>query len=186
MTTILGSPKRKGNTAGVLGLFEGLIAPEHDVQRVNIADVEVAGCLGCGACQAVPGEPGCVQKDDTGAIFGRLMESDAVVYASPLYVWGLSSQMKALVDRHFCLVKFSDGGASSSLIAGTRVALLVTCAGPVEGNADLVQEVFNRVAGYAQCDVAGTYVVPFCTSPDALGDAAKATAAKMAADLLTS
>ena len=83
--TILGSPKKNGNTAKVLGLFESMIANDHEVDRINIADSDVKGCIGCYACQQTPNEPACVQKDDAVSIFERMMNSDAVVYASPLY-----------------------------------------------------------------------------------------------------
>ena len=98
VTTILGSPKKKkGNTAKVLGWFEDeLTNLGHEVDRINIIDREVKGCLGCGTCQNKADEPGCVQKDDAVAIFENMMSADAVVYASPLYCWGFSSQMKAL------------------------------------------------------------------------------------------
>ena len=47
--TILGSPKKKGNTAKVLGwLEEELEAQGNQVSRINITDREVRGCLGCG------------------------------------------------------------------------------------------------------------------------------------------
>lgn len=184
VTTILGSPKRKGNTAKVLGLFEELVAQEHEVDRINIADFEVRGCLGCGACQKVTDEPGCVQKDDAVALFERMLGSDAVIYASPLYCWNFPSQMKAFIDRHFCLVTGYGGPDYKSLIEGKRTALLVTCSGPVENNADLIQETFDRFSNYARCDAVGKYIVPFCTTPDSLGDEAKVAAKKMAGDIV--
>jgi multimeric flavodoxin WrbA len=86
VTTILGSPRKKGNTAKVLTWCEGeLVDRGHEVDRLNIADLEVKGCLGCGTCQEKPDEPGCVQKDDALRVFERMMAADAVIYTSPLY-----------------------------------------------------------------------------------------------------
>jgi multimeric flavodoxin WrbA len=48
--------------------------------------------------------PGCVQKDDAFSVFERMMAADALIYSSPLYCWDFPAQMKALIDRHFCLV----------------------------------------------------------------------------------
>ncbi len=184
ITTILGSPKKKGNTAKVLGLFEEELANlGHDVERVNIARHNVKGCLGCGVCQKKPDEPGCVQKDDAVSIFEKMMAADAVVYASPLYCWGFSSQIKALIDRHFCLVTGSGSPEYKSLIDGKRTALLVTCGGPIENNADLIQALFDRLNNYGNCNVVGKFVVPFCTTPDEIGDKAAETAKKMATDI---
>lgn len=184
VTTILGSPRKKGNTAKVLTWCEGeLVDRGHEVDRLNIADLEVKGCLGCGTCQEKPDEPGCVQKDDALRVFERMMAADAVIYTSPLYCWGFSSQMKALIDRHFCLITGYGTPDYKSLFEGKRTALLVTCGGPVENNADLIQGVFDRINDYGKCDVVGKYVVPFCTSPDSIGREAKEIARKIAEDI---
>ena len=184
VTTILGSPKKKGNTAKVLGLFEELIAKKHTVDRINIADYAVKGCLGCGLCRKTSDEPGCVQKDDAVSIFERMMVSDAVVYTSPLYCWGFSAQIKALIDRHFCLVTGYGTPEHHSLIENKPTALLVTCGGPLENNADLIQGIFDRVNNFSKGHVVGKYVVPFCTTPDALGEEAMEIAKKMESDIV--
>jgi multimeric flavodoxin WrbA len=181
--TLLGSPRKKGNTAAVLAHFEKLVSRDHQVHRVNIIEHDVRGCLGCGACQQNPDEPGCVQKDDGVSILDQIIASDLVVYASPLYCWGFSSQMKALVDRHYCLVTDYGSPRHKSLIEGKPIALLVTCAGPDEHNADLIQSVFDRVGEYAACRVIGKYIVPFCTTPDAIGSEAGKVAEAMAKDI---
>lgn len=181
--TILGSPRKNGNTAKVLGLFESFVAEGHKVDRVNITDVDVKGCVGCYACQEVPDEPGCVQKDDAASIFERIMDADAVIYASPLYCWGFTSQIKALLDRHLCLVTGYGTPDWKSLVEGKRSALLVTCAGPIEDNADLIQTLFGRMNDFARCSLVGKYVVPSCTTPDAIGPEATEIAQKMAADV---
>jgi multimeric flavodoxin WrbA len=90
----------------------------HEVDRINIIDREVKGCLGCGTCQNKADEPGCVQKDDAVSIFENMMSADAVVYASPLYCWDFSSQMKALIDRHFCLMTGYGSPGYRSLLDG--------------------------------------------------------------------
>ena len=183
--TILGSPKKKGNTAKVLGwLEEELEAQGNQVSRTNIIDREVRGCLGCLACQEKPDEPGCVQEDDTMAIFEEMMAADAVVYATPLYCWGFSSQMKALIDRHNCLATGYRTPDYKSVVEGKRTALLVTCDGPVENNADLIQECFSRLNDYVKAIVVGKYVVPgWYTEPDSVLDKAKDTAKRIASDI---
>ncbi len=181
--SILGSPRKKGNTAKVLALFEELMVQQrHEIDRMDIVDYEVKGCLGCDMCQKKPNEPGCVQKDDAVALFDRMMVSDLVIYATPLYCWGFSAQLKALLDRQYCLVTGYDSPDYKSLIAGKRTVLLVTCADQIENNADLIQEVFERENAYCNCRVIGKYVVPFCTTPDKLGDKAIETAKKMAGE----
>ncbi len=184
VTTILGSPKKDGNTAKVLSLLEEQIAQDHEVDRIYIATSDIKGCLGCYACQKVPDKPGCVQKDDVLPIFEQMMGSDAIVYASPLYCWSFTSQMKAFIDRHFCLVTGYGTSDYKSLFEGKRTALLVTCGGPVENNADIIQTIFDRMNDFGQCDAIGKYVVPFCTTPDAISPEAMEIVKKMTEDII--
>ena len=184
ITTILGSPRKRGNTAKVLGLFEELVAGDHAVDRIDVASSEVNGCLGCDACQKVTDAPGCVQKDEAVPIFGRMLAADVIVYATPLYCWGFSAQMKALLDRHYCLVTGYLTPEYNSLLRGKRVALLVTCAEGIEDNADLIQVVFDRLNDYSKSDVVGKYIVPFCTTPDSMGPEGMETARRMVSDIM--
>lgn len=181
--TILGSPRKKGNTAAVLDMVEQELSATIQVKRLAITAVKVDGCLGCKACQKVTDQPGCVQKDDAVSVFERMQAADAVIYSSPLYCWGFSAQMKALIDRHFCLVTGHGTARHHSLIADKPTALLVTCAGPVEGNADVIQTIFDRVCHFGKVRVVNKTVIPFCTTPDALGEDARAAARKMAGDI---
>jgi multimeric flavodoxin WrbA len=180
---ILGSPRKKGNTAAVLGMFEKIIGKDHEVERINITDVDVKGCRGCYACQKTPDEPGCVQKDDAASIFERIMDADAVVYGTPLYCWSFTAQLKALLDRHLCLVTGYLTPDHKSLVDGKKVALLVTCMGPIEQNADLIPGIFDRMMAFLKGDVAGKYILPGCTTPDELGDQAAEIANKIAEDI---
>jgi len=180
VTTILGSPRKRGNTATLLGWFEEQTMRQgHEVHRIDIVESNIKGCLGCHACEKVTASPGCVQKDDAMAVFDRMIEADVLVYASPLFCWGFTSQMKAFIDRHFCLVKNYFTPEHRSFLEGKATVLLVTCTGPVKNNADLIQVLFDRVNRFVKCNVLGKYIVPFCTRPDALGHEAKQVVEKM-------
>lgn len=183
--TLLGSPRIKSNTAGVLDMVEQELAARHrhQVERLIIPAMKISGCLGCKACQKVTDQPGCVQEDDANAVFERMMATDALVYSSPLYCWDFPAQMKALIDRHVCLVTGYGTVRHSSLIDDKPTALLVTCAGPVEGNADVIQTVFRRVCNFCKARVVNKTVIPFCTSPETLGEDARAAARKLAGDM---
>jgi multimeric flavodoxin WrbA len=175
--TILGSPRKRGNTAAVLQQFETLAVEQQSLERINITDWTVNGCLGCDVCQRVLEEPGCRQKDDGVAILRRILAADLVIYASPVYAWSISAQLKTLFDRHYCLVKWSAG--EKALMEGKRAMLLVTCGGPAEENADLVQEMFRRQMACMKTAIAGQFVVADCTNPAELGERALQTAQAM-------
>ncbi len=168
--TILGSPRKKGNTAKVLSMFEDRVEGNHEIERINVTKYNVGGCLGCYKCQESKDEPGCVQKDDALAIFEKMIQADAIVYASPLYCWSFTSQIKPLIDRHFCLVTGAGTPDHDSLISGKPAALLVTCAGPIEGNCDAIQGIFTGFTDYAKLMAKGNFILPFCTTPDDISD----------------
>jgi multimeric flavodoxin WrbA len=183
--TILGSPRKKSNTAGVLDMAEQELSARHghQVKRLNITHMKVNGCVGCLACQKITDRPGCVQQDDAVSVFERMIAADALIYGSPLYCWNFTAQMKALIDRHICLVAGYGTVRHHSLITEKPTALLVTCAGPVKGNADVIQTVFERMGIFCQTRVVNKTVVPFCTTPEALGEDARAAARKLAGDI---
>lgn len=215
ITTILGSPRKKGNTAAILAAFESLIptfnntaistpikttirpqrmlrpgrsnssAMDFTVNRLNIPATGVNGCLGCNACQRTGKAPGCVQKDAASEMLKTILDSDVIVYASPVYVWDFTAQMKALMDRHYCFVKWKCDAGQRYSLQDKPVLLLSTCGGEAERNADLIQEIFTREMNYLHCRVVGCYVVPNCTTPAKLGDTVSKTARHMAEDLLT-
>ena len=183
--TILGSPKMEGNTAGALKMFEESVAGKHEIDRVNLPTMDVMGCQGCYACQQNPDEASCVVRDDATDVLKRVAEADAIVYASPLYMWGFASKMHAFMERHLSLVTGYGGPQYKSLLEGTKGALLLTCGGPVEGNTDPIQQVFDQFASYAKADVVGKYIVAGTTSPEEIEGKAKDVVARMAADFGT-
>jgi putative NADPH-quinone reductase len=169
--TVLGSPRKTGNTAKVLENVEGLLRNTHKVERIDIASHDVRGCLGCNKCQENLNEPACVQKDDGPILLEKVLNADVIIYGTPLYGHSYSAQMKAFLDRHVAFFKLISGAEKAlpemeSLIEGKRIALLVTCQGPVENNADLIGKLFARHSLAAKTELVGSYVVPFCTTPD--------------------
>lgn len=184
--TVLGSPRKHGNTDAVLRRFESkAMAAGHAVVRIDITEHEVAGCLGCDACQAVLGDFGCAQNDDAEEILGQVRGADLVVYASPVYCWSLPAQLKALFDRHYCTVKPQTDDAAFQLLTGKRYTLLLTCAGDAETNADLAGPMFKRLVDYMGGVVAGTYVLDNCTQPLEDAPRAEALATRIADELLS-
>lgn len=183
--TILGSPKRKGNTSKVLDIFEdNLKTKGYEVERIHISDCNVNGCMECWACTKTFDEPGCIQNDDAISIFKRMLSSDAIVYASPLIGWDVSAQIKPLLDRHFSLVKGYGTQEQKSFIENKPVSLLITCIGPRENNTDLVEAFFDRFGGYIKSNIVRKYIVPRSMAPD-FSQRAEETAKKMVEDIIS-
>jgi multimeric flavodoxin WrbA len=181
--TLLGSPRKKGNTATILAAFEQMIPLPHHVTRINLADYELRGCLGDDSCQKKMDLPGCVQKDDVARILEQMLKADVLVYASPLYCWDFSAQMKTVFDRHYCMMKWRGDKVAKSFFAGKKALLLVTCGGEVENNADVIQVVFQRQMDCLGCEITGQYIVPNCSLPKNLGGVVETTARRMVGEL---
>lgn len=184
IVTIMGSPRRNGNTATVLKAFEAMAERKATIRRLDIASMRIADCRGCDVCQQDLTQPGCAQKDDMEEIFQTIFAADLVLYAGPVYVWDFPAQMKCVMDRHYCLVKQTTGGEGKHLLEGKRTVLLATCGGSAEGNADLLRSIFRREMDYLHCRIAGEYVVPLCTVPAELGARAEQVAREMYRDLI--
>lgn len=100
---IQGGGRSKGNTAQLVSSFaKGAAEAGHCVQFVSLAENEVKGCLGCNACRY--GKP-CIQKDAFNDLRPKIMAADCIVLASPLYFWTISSQIKAFIERFYCLAQ---------------------------------------------------------------------------------
>lgn len=176
--TLCGSPRRRGNTSTVLSAFEELAKKNNAIERVDIVAHNIKGCIGCDNCQKDTSNPACIQKDDMKDLLQKIIASDLVVYAAPVYVWDFPAQMKAVIDRHYCLLKWKSG-KEVSLVENKKTMLLATCGGDAENNADLIRLVFEREMKYLHCQIVGEFIVPDCTLPSNLGAIKDEMAVKM-------
>ena len=108
--SIMGSPRKGGNTSTVLREFEKLIEGKVILEHINVVDMVLNGCIGCDYCQKCYESPNCRQKDDMPIIIEKIIKSDIIIYAAPVYIWDFPAQMKEVMDRHYCLVKLKAEG----------------------------------------------------------------------------
>ncbi|MFQ5810553.1 MAG: hypothetical protein ACE5JM_13130, partial [Armatimonadota bacterium] len=79
---------------------------------------------------------------------------------------------------------YLDPATHKSHLEGKRAALLVTCGGPdAEGNTDFIRPMFERMAQFGKCEVAGELVVPGLMSAENLTDEHKEQAKAFAAQI---
>jgi len=149
VTTLLGSANKKGNTATALGWVEAELASMgHEVERITLNNKSIHGCLGCAKCRENPDDIDCIQNDDAQDIMERMILSDGVLFASPIYFWGFTAQTKLLIDRCFSLVTNYRQPGHTSLMSGKRVALLVTGGDAFEQNAEGMFTAFERFSDF--------------------------------------
>ena len=99
IVVLMGSPNKNGSTNILIREFErGATEAGHEVVVIDTAHTAVRACTGCIVC----GYNGpCVQKDEMEQIKAQILSADMLVFATPLYYYGMSAQLKTVVDR-FC------------------------------------------------------------------------------------
>lgn len=168
--TIQGSPRRQGNTAKILGWIEDHFQAEgHAVDHVHVVDYRVQGCGECLACKKGRLEL-CSIEDDANTLFRRMAKADLVLFAAPVFCWGFPAQLKALLDRMFCLMDFGGDRTDVPRLHGKPIGLLLTGGGEEADNADMVLQGFGYLVEYLKARPAGNLFVPGCTVPEAMGD----------------
>jgi len=100
VVALVGSPHRGGATYTAVRKFLENLESFGDVQGevVGLSDYELGVCRGCKACFD-RGEESCPLGDDRDVLIRKMMDSDAVVFASPNYSWHVSGLMKVFLDR---------------------------------------------------------------------------------------
>lgn len=111
-----GSPNKNGSSNMLAGEFiKGARDVGHEVSVIDVAHSDIHPCIGCIHCGY---EGPCAQQDDMGRIRGQILSADMIVFVTPLYYYGMSAQLKILIDR-FCAFNSSlnSKNMKSALIA---------------------------------------------------------------------
>lgn len=77
-------------------LIEGARDAGHQVEHISLKGKKIGFCIGCLACQKTQK---CIQKDDAAEIAEKVKNADTLVFATPIYYYEMSGQMKTLLDR---------------------------------------------------------------------------------------
>lgn len=94
-----GSPNKKGSSNLLADCFrQGAEEAGHSVEVIHTAHANIHPCTGCVRCGY---EGPCVQKDDVETIRKKILAADMLVLVTPLYYYGMSAQLKTMIDR-FC------------------------------------------------------------------------------------
>ncbi len=94
---IMGSPRRQGNTEILLDkALEGASEAGVEVEKVLVSKLKIFPCLEIYACLK---DGNCSIKDDMQLLYKKLLEADHIIFASPIFFYGITSQAKAVIDR---------------------------------------------------------------------------------------
>ena len=94
---IMGSPRLKGNTDLLLDeTLKGAQNAGAAIEKIIVSKLNIAPCKEYNTCIR---DGKCAIRDEMNDIYPKLLEADAIIVASPIFFYGVTSQLKALIDR---------------------------------------------------------------------------------------
>ncbi len=96
---IINGSARKGNTLTAINAFIKGASEKNEIEIIEPDKLNIAPCKGCGVCQC---SKGCVDKDDTNPTIDKIAAADMILFATPVYWWGMSAQLKLIIDKCYC------------------------------------------------------------------------------------
>jgi multimeric flavodoxin WrbA len=101
IVVLTGSPRKNGNSAYLAEQFiRGAHEAGHEIFRFDSAHRKVEGCTACNSC-GMDGD--CVLKDDFEIVRPHIITADMVVFVTPMYYFGFSTQIKKVIDRFYAI-----------------------------------------------------------------------------------
>ena len=92
-----GSPRRGGNSEVLMDVVaRGINRAGGAVERVRVADLKIAPCMGCGGCDRTGH---CVVEDEMTGLYEKIVSARRLILVSPVYFYALTAQLKAPIDR---------------------------------------------------------------------------------------
>ena len=151
IVVLTGSPRRHGNSNYLAERFTaGAEEAGHSVYRFDCAQHRVAPCLACNAC----GMNGpCVQRDDFELVRPHLVAADMIVFATPMYYFGFSAQLKAVIDRCYAINSVING-------APKKAALLMAYADNNKTKEETLLMHYRTLVTYMGWQDAGSVIAP--------------------------
>ena len=133
-----GSPRKGGNSDLLCDEFmRGAMESDNDVTKIRVAEKKIGYCSACYYCRDHGGV--CAKKDDMPEILQKIIDSDVIVLASPVYFYSIDAQLKTLIDR--TVARWTE-------VRDKEFYYIVTCADEERESQERTIECFR---GYADC-----------------------------------
>lgn len=140
-----GSPRKTGNTSVLAdSLAKGSEQSGARVETLFLHDMDISPCTGCNSCQKEDAQ-GCVIDDAMQSVYRKIIEADAVVFASPIYWFCVTAQLKTVIDRIYAV-----GGGEKNVLGGKKFGVLLAYADadPFISGAINALRMFQDIAAY--------------------------------------
>ena len=146
---LCGSPRKKGNTNTIVEwMAEGARKQGAEVEIIDVANLKYKanGCTACMGCKKSE-KYECVIDDEAKPILARIPEADVITFATPIYFFGPTAQLKLFLDRMYSLFKMDEKtGEFIHPLKGKTFALIATSGGPRESCIQPLETSFTEIA----------------------------------------
>ena len=147
---LTGSPRKNGNSNTLATFFiKGAEEAGHTVHRFDAAFHQVHSCTACNSC----GMDGpCIFQDDFAFVREHIIPADLVAFVTPMYYFGFSSQLKAVIDRFYAL--------NDRIHVSKKAVLMVTYADNREKKERPIRTHYDILLDYLGWEDAGRIIAP--------------------------
>ena len=147
---LTGSPRMHGNSNTLADHFiRGAKDSGHSVARFDAAHKNVHACTACNSCKM---NGPCVFDDDFTFVRRHLVKADLVAFVTPMYYFGISSQLKTVIDRFYAV--------NSAIHVKKRAVLLMTYANHSDKDERPILTHYDVLLDYLGWEDAGRIIVP--------------------------
>lgn len=139
---IINGSARKGNILTAINAFMKGAADRNAIEVIQPDKLHISPCKGCGVCQC---HKGCVDNDDTNPTIDKIAAADMILFATPVYWWGMAAQLKQVIDKCYC---------RGMQLKGKKAGVIVAGGSPVDNiQYELIRKQFECMAGYLSWDM---------------------------------
>ena len=153
---IEGSPHKKGSSNMLADQFiQGAEEAGHNIKVFDAAHTNIHPCLGCDYCGM---NGSCVQKDDMQECEKLIKDSDMVVFVTPIYYFGMSAQLKMIIDRFYSFNSSISG-------KGLKTALITAAWDSKDRTMSYLKEQYLGICDYLEFNNQGMILGTGCGTP---------------------
>jgi multimeric flavodoxin WrbA len=151
------SPRRDGNSRLLAeAALDGVREAGHAAELVHLDDHLEGFLRDCRRCRSPEGR--CTIEDGFEELFlGKYLPADGIVFATPLYWYGVSGQLKVFFDRIFCYIaaSYPESERVVSALTGKQIALVISSEESYTGASLGVLHELQEYARYTHSPLAG-------------------------------
>jgi multimeric flavodoxin WrbA len=151
---VVGSPRTNGNTHILVSkIAEGARAKDAEVDVLLLGDFTIKECDGCHVCWKMEE---CIKNDDMQTIFRKIIQSDVIIFGTPVYWYGPTALMKGFIDRFV----YFNCPKNRAKIRGKSAVIAIPFEEENIETARPVIEFFQKCLDYLEVNLLGEILVP--------------------------